>query len=134
MNSIVYRYFKEVELPCCSSCDERSSGGWCFTSWGWRWYLEMMIFGLEKVQENFLTCSFERFTIENGKYGCTSVFSSGFYLCTQIELIPCEIVGSSTKFQKSYRVLTSRDKLSRFCFVLYFHKENWHLKRVEDLF
>ena len=35
---------------------------------------------------------------------------------------------------KSYRVLTSRDKLSRFCFVLYFHKENWHLKRVKDLF
>ena len=56
------------------------------------------------------------------------------FVYTQIELIPCEIVGSSTKFQKSYRVLTSRDKLSRFCFVLYFHKENWHLKRVEDLF
>ena len=34
--------------------------------------------GLDEVQENFLTCSFERFTIENGKYGCTSVFSSGF--------------------------------------------------------
>ena len=35
-------------------------------------------FGLEKVQENFFTCSFERFTIENGKFGFTSVFSSGF--------------------------------------------------------
>jgi hypothetical protein len=34
--------------------------------------------GLDEVQENFLTCSFERFTIENGKYGFTSVFSSGF--------------------------------------------------------
>jgi hypothetical protein len=34
--------------------------------------------GLDEVQENFLTCSFERFTIENGKFGFTSVFSSGF--------------------------------------------------------